>query len=323
MAGDPLRRAVSGRQQRIPTEAYNAFVEAAAAERAGRFDRGTAFGDDVRQAGVIKVRNDTDDPRARGEILALGAPLVLPSADLREFQRQVAMGGDLPDSTTGKFAVLIDPIAPGRIGRAVASGIAFALVEADGDTDFADSESGNAVLQSAAAGAQVLWREDGSGQKWAVVRLPVSGATAVQWYGGQVATASLATSTSAAQPFQNGSVRQSHSTMWTSGSPTRIYVPYDGHYHIAATVRFSYDLVGTRAARFELNGTPTGGYGLVQLAPTPGGVETIVPLSYTFNELNADDYIEVYASHNSSGPLDVAVNRAQLHYISNIAMANA
>jgi ribosomal protein L35AE/L33A len=110
-------------------------------------------------------------------VLGIDSPIFSPSEAPDSFASQVALVGVTPAAGhvgTGKFCILLEPIAAGAIGQAVVSGVvpakanvtdeshAFADV-ADGEADYlASSESGPAAI---------LWKESGTGTKSAIVRL--------------------------------------------------------------------------------------------------------------------------------------------------------
>ena len=73
----------------------------------------------------------------------------------------------------GNFVILLEPAA-GEIGRACISGVCPVRVDVnDEDDQFADVKDGEAtMLESAPTGsARIIWKESGTGTKWAVVRL--------------------------------------------------------------------------------------------------------------------------------------------------------
>jgi len=75
---------------------------------------------------------------------------------------------------TGSFVVLLEPIIDGEIGRAVVSGVTPVKVDvADEAHAYADIAVGQAgYLASGESGsALILWKETGTGQKWALVKI--------------------------------------------------------------------------------------------------------------------------------------------------------
>jgi hypothetical protein len=174
--GDALRKVQAGQKLTIPANAYNAFVDAAVdfkrRSTSNTREPDTAF----RDRDVILVRNDSGEPRERFDILGIDRPIFAPEDNLEEFKNRPSLVGMTPQSPKhiGKFVVLQEPLAPGAIGRAVVDAVTVCRVvmtNASVDrVDIAPGECGH--LRSDPDGsALVLWKESGTGTKWAVVRL--------------------------------------------------------------------------------------------------------------------------------------------------------
>lgn len=162
--GDPFR---------MPANLYNRLVDVAL--KADNFNQIVVPSTRIRQTGIIKVRNDSGANRERFEVLGLTSPLITPTDNLDQFQQEIALAGEAPSSTPGRYAILIEPILSGQIGRAVVQGVTQCKINvSDTSHKFAESASGDtAKLVSAATGsARILWAESGTGEKWAVVRMP-------------------------------------------------------------------------------------------------------------------------------------------------------
>jgi hypothetical protein len=171
MPGNPFRPVSSGqRVQGFPRELWNGLI--------GEL-RGYApeTGDAVRELTASQtwafVRNDSGADLGEFGILGLGEPLILPATSVEQFKRRLAFKGELPGSThVGKFAVLMQPLATGAIGRAVISGV-WQVVVTGAAADFAEIVAGDTerLHCSSSGSARVLWAESGSGERRAVVRL--------------------------------------------------------------------------------------------------------------------------------------------------------
>lgn len=167
--GDPLQ---------FPADDYNAAMDAAKWYAQNRGSDGYASSNPLKQAGTILVQNNGSAITAPGGVLGIDSPLVLPSANLTQFQSNLALQGSTPNTSkhVGKFVVTLGPLNPGKIGRAVLCGYAAVQVSmlgaADGYADILNSTQG--YLQSSSYGsAQILWTEGKSGTspQWAVVRI--------------------------------------------------------------------------------------------------------------------------------------------------------
>jgi photosystem II stability/assembly factor-like uncharacterized protein len=74
--------------------------------------------------------------------------------------------------------VLLQPLEPNEIGRAMAAGICPARMNiTDERHEFADvGEEGGFELESATTGAaSILWKEHATGSQWTMIRFPVGG----------------------------------------------------------------------------------------------------------------------------------------------------
>jgi hypothetical protein len=120
-----LRKVQRGSQLKIPSEAYNAFVDAALSDRAKRHDVRQDPGDEFRQSGIIKVKNESEEDLARYSVLELSEPIVDPEANLQQFKNQVSLRGVKPVDPTKRatFCVLLEPLQDGAIGRAIVAGV--------------------------------------------------------------------------------------------------------------------------------------------------------------------------------------------------------
>ena len=173
MSGDSLKKVRSGDRLRIPAKAYNRFVDAARAHH--EHDQGRDARPVTSATGIVRVRNQSGQPRGRFDVLGLSGPIISPDANLDHFKSRIAFDGVTPTSGhRSKFAILLEPLKEGAIGKGIVAGVTVARIDVEStDHGFASVDPGEpGHLKSASVGAaQILWREEGSGEKWAVVRL--------------------------------------------------------------------------------------------------------------------------------------------------------
>ncbi len=167
---------------RIPVRGINAAIEAADRDKPKggvTADGGLRhFGD-----GIVLVRNLTGSQRARFDVVGLGDALVLPSSDLNEFlARPIGFqsAASAPDAMThaSRFAILQDPAFAEDIVQAVTSGLTQVRIDiTDEDHDHAEVRDGDSTqLRSSTSGpCVILWKESGTGTKWALVRIDQAG----------------------------------------------------------------------------------------------------------------------------------------------------
>lgn len=172
---EPLRNVAPGDPLAISAATYNDLI-ATVRDRRGRL--GSVESSPRRwsyDAAIVPMRNDSGAPRGRGDVLGVSAPLVLPATDLREFLARPALRGVLPaESHVGRFAVLLDPVSPGRVARACVAGVCLTRVQMVApDHRYAEIAPGQTTwLRSGSTGSvALLWTAGVTGTVWAVVRL--------------------------------------------------------------------------------------------------------------------------------------------------------
>ena len=173
-----LRKVKTGDPLVIPAETFNTFIDAALdfRKRQTAVTRRSQAGH--RQSGIILVKNASGADRQRFHILGLADPLITPDYNEDEFRNRVALTGELPAEAdhVGRFVVLLEPLKADGVGLAFAQGLCPVKVTVESEEHgYADVNDGEAAtLKSGPSGAaQILWKEAGTGEKWAVVRLGV------------------------------------------------------------------------------------------------------------------------------------------------------
>ena len=173
-----LRKVRSGDPLVIPAAAYNAFIDAALDFRQRTAHLGQGAQPSFSQASIVLVRNDSGSNQNRMAVLGVDAPIIDPSANEEEFRNRVALSCVAPEEGTheGRFVVLAEPIANGKIGRAYAAGVCPVKIDVPDEehewryAEIADGITGNLKV-SMQGSATILWRAGGTGVQWAVIRL--------------------------------------------------------------------------------------------------------------------------------------------------------
>jgi len=173
-----LRKVRSGDPLVIPAAAYNAFIDAALDFRQRTAHLGQGAQPSFPQASILLVRNDSGSNQNRMAVLGVDAPIIDPSANEEEFRNRVALSCVAPEKGTheGRFVVLAEPIANGKLGRAYAAGVCPVKIDVPDEehewryAEIADGITGNLKV-SMQGSATILWRAGGTGVQWAVIRL--------------------------------------------------------------------------------------------------------------------------------------------------------
>ena len=173
-----LKKVRSGDPLVIPAAAYNAFIDAAIDYRQRTAHLGQGAQPSFSQASIVLVRNDSGSNQNRMAVLGVDAPIIDPSANEEEFRNRVALSCVAPEEGTheGRFVVLAEPIANGKIGRAYAAGVCPVKIDVPDEehewryAEIADGITGNLKVGMQGS-AGILWRAGGTGVQWAVIRL--------------------------------------------------------------------------------------------------------------------------------------------------------
>jgi len=174
--GDAMKKVKSGDPLVIPSQTFNSFIDAAQAHKARQQASSQTDRQAFRQSGIVLVKNASGADRSRFDVLGIDAPVITPTDNEDTFKNKVVLSGTTsaePDHL-GRFVVLLEPLADGKIGMACASGVCAVHVDVQHeDHRFADIKDSDAsCLQSCASGAAtILWKETGTGLKWAIVHL--------------------------------------------------------------------------------------------------------------------------------------------------------
>lgn len=175
--GDPFRKVQPGQPLQISANWFNTVTEDLLSRHRQRMSggAGAAQADPARNTGVVKVKNASGSDVARFGVLGINTILFGPADNLIEFQNNAALSCITPTAAhAGKFVVLLEPAADGAIALAVVSGIVPVQINVtDAAHGWADVKAADLTqLNSGASGtAQIVYKEVGTGMKWAMVRL--------------------------------------------------------------------------------------------------------------------------------------------------------
>ena len=136
---------------------------------------GGAFGGST-DRDVILVYNGSGSDVSRFGVLGIGDVRITQADRAVAFYQRVYMTGEEPAVGThdGKFAVALEPIADGKIGRCVTGGLIQCQVTINDDAhEYATiTDASVAKLSSQGTGyARILWKAGTSGDQWAIVHL--------------------------------------------------------------------------------------------------------------------------------------------------------
>lgn len=182
---NPLQSAVRGGQRPASSAAlHNQTVDAVRRSRSQRNVSQVTPPLVTPPSGLVRVRNVSGVAVGRFDVLAIAGVAIEPEANELEFQNRPIVDGVRPTSERRSFVILTQPLASGAIGRAIAVGVTVVrLFVPDVDPpypfSFADTrEDQTGYLLAVTSGpASILWREEGTGELWALVSVGTRRAT--------------------------------------------------------------------------------------------------------------------------------------------------
>ena len=177
LGSDIFRKVAAGDKLNISASFYNSIVDMLTWWKQNQVNlRSKPLGSGVSQNDFVLVRNDSGATVNRFHILGIDDVVITPTANLAEFKNNLIFSGITPTTAAhyGKFVIMNERLVDGKIGRAYVMGAVIVQIDiTDAAHLYADvKDSDRTMLQSKVNGcAGILWRETGTGTKWAAVRL--------------------------------------------------------------------------------------------------------------------------------------------------------
>lgn len=176
-SGDTLKRVKSGDKLDISAGTWNRLIDSV--RNLPQIPTDTP---QTHDPSYIYVQNASGTIMSEFSTVIVDRPIILPNANLTEFQTRWAMLVDFTDGLADPFESAIhnvcitqEPIRPGRIGRAQIDGVAVCkILQRDPDHKFCVPLAiGAQFMETATRGLPVLWKEGGANGtvQWALVRL--------------------------------------------------------------------------------------------------------------------------------------------------------
>lgn len=165
--GDPVKPRASG---------WNTLMEVGRNFRANKREMGVDASGNVRtHNGTILVQNVSGGDVDRFSVMGVDSILFSNADNADTFQNEPCLTVTTPATAhRGKFVILLDGAKDDVVVRAMVSGVCPVQVNVvDADHQFADVTNADATkLTSCSSGAaRILYKDSGTGTKWAIVRL--------------------------------------------------------------------------------------------------------------------------------------------------------
>jgi len=171
-----MRKVTVGEKFKVKASTWNAFIDAANFCRNNQLEFGSNALRSNSKTGIVLIRNDS------GALLEQFAPVILddliiqPDDDEKEqeFKSRVPVFSGKKVSADNKdrpFAILQTPLESEKIGKALLLGVTPAKVNIGNEShEYAKLDSTGLVSGSTGDGG-ILWKESGTGEKWALLQL--------------------------------------------------------------------------------------------------------------------------------------------------------
>ena len=185
-----MEKVHQGEAVNIKAATWNSFLDAADFARRARRLVGAQAVPSGFGGNMVYVRNKCGETIPRFGAVVLADAVIPHDAASEEIECETpafdgvpADGGEESESEEAEkevrpFAVAVEPIENGEIGRALALGVTPAKVEIVHEEDLCAEPvpgSTSGALRSANVGyARIVWKEDGTGEKWCFIRLGAS-----------------------------------------------------------------------------------------------------------------------------------------------------
>jgi len=165
---------------RIPANTWNTLIDVARHHRQGETDRRSRSGLPDSNQLIVLVRNKTAEAQPRFGILGIDEVVITPDDNLAEFKSAPAFDGIVPTSDhANNFVILQAPAGVDHFARALLIGVTALQIQVGseahatagitvGETEYATSGAGP---------LRILWKQAGTGLKWAVVAMGAGGAS--------------------------------------------------------------------------------------------------------------------------------------------------
>jgi hypothetical protein len=164
-----------GQRLSIPASVYSEMLDALLFIRELRNRTGDFSLSGGPAAGSVEVQNDSSEDRFTGEVLGISDVWPEPGdTSAFKFGEKIIHGVTPAAAHRGKFAVLLEPIRAGKIGRGcIAGGCPVKIVVEDENATYAEVIPGDATGLKAGSGgtARIIKKESGTGSVWAYVQL--------------------------------------------------------------------------------------------------------------------------------------------------------
>lgn len=171
-----MRKVTSGEKFQVKAATWNAFIDAANYHKDHQLQLGSGALRGSDKTGIVLVRNDS------GGLLEQFAPVILDDLIIQpdgaekeqEFKSRVPVFSGKEVSADNKdmpFAVLQVPLESGKIGKALLLGVTPAKMNIGSESHEYAKLDATGLVSGGNGRGEILWKESGTGEKWALLQL--------------------------------------------------------------------------------------------------------------------------------------------------------
>ena len=175
---------VTTEQKFIPrAQTWNSFIDAAVYVKGKQTDLASQALKRDTKSGVVLVRNSTDDDLVQFEVISLGDLIITPEDNEQEFRSNLPVFELIKDELSNPFGILQKPLKKDEVGSAMLSGVTPVKLNLLSEThEFAELDD-NGLKSTDSGSVRILWKESGTGDKWAVILLGTGGKASGEYDG--------------------------------------------------------------------------------------------------------------------------------------------
>jgi hypothetical protein len=169
-----MNKVKTGQKFSVKAETWNSFIDAADFVKQQQADMNSSISRKDTKSGIVMIRNGADDVLEQFKVISLGDLIIKPADNEQEFRCNLPVfeAETVSDDNKKKpFAVLQKPLAKSECGLAMVSGITPVPINiVSAGHEYAEL-SADGLMTSETGSIRILWKETGTGDKWAVVHI--------------------------------------------------------------------------------------------------------------------------------------------------------
>jgi hypothetical protein len=170
-----MNKVVTGETFKPQARTWNSFIDAAVYVRQRQSDLSVKTPRKDTKSGVVLVRNSTDDDLGQFTVVSLGDLIITPTDNEQDFRNNVPVFELIRDELSDPFGILQRPLKKDEVGSAMLSGVTPVKLNLLSEThEFAELDE-NGLKSTDSGSVRILWKQSGTGDKWAVILLGASG----------------------------------------------------------------------------------------------------------------------------------------------------